>query len=34
MALMLKKALECIDKGIAKARELGFNVAIAVVDGY
>ena len=32
MALMLKKALECIDKGIAKARELGFNVAIAVVD--
>ena len=32
MALTLKKALECIDKGIAKARELGFNVAIAVVD--
>lgn len=32
MALMLKKALECIDKGIAKARDLGFNVAIAVVD--
>ena len=32
MALTLKKALECIDKGTAKARELGFNVAIAVVD--
>ena len=32
MALTLKKALECIDKGIAKARELGFSVAIAVVD--
>lgn len=32
MTLTLKKALECIDKGIAKARELGFNVAIAVVD--
>ena len=32
MALTLRKALECIDKGIAKARELGFNVAIAVVD--
>ena len=32
MALTLKKALECIDKGITKARELRFNVAIAVVD--
>ncbi len=32
MALTLKHALECIDKGIAKARELGFQVAIAVVD--
>jgi len=32
MALTLKKALECIEKGIAKARELGFNVTIAVVD--
>jgi len=32
MALTLKKALDCIDKGIAKARELGFSVAIAVVD--
>ncbi len=26
------KALECIDNGLAKARELGFLVAIAVVD--
>lgn len=32
MALTLRKALDCIDKGIAKARELGFSVAIAVVD--
>jgi uncharacterized protein GlcG (DUF336 family) len=32
MALTLKQALECIDKGAAKARELGFLVAIAVVD--
>jgi len=32
MALTLKHALECIDKGAAKARELGFQVAIAVVD--
>ncbi|MBI4611754.1 MAG: heme-binding protein [Candidatus Rokubacteria bacterium] len=32
MPLTLKKAVECIEKGIAKARELGFNVAIAVVD--
>lgn len=32
MALTLKKAVDCIEKGIAKARELGFNVTIAVVD--
>jgi uncharacterized protein GlcG (DUF336 family) len=32
MALTLKKAVECIEKGIAKARELGFDVTIAVVD--
>ena len=29
MALTLKKALACIEKGVAKARELGFNVTIA-----
>ncbi len=32
MTLTLMKALECIDNGLAKARELGFLVAIAVVD--
>ncbi|HEV8615936.1 MAG TPA: heme-binding protein [Methylomirabilota bacterium] len=32
MALTLERAVACIDKGIAKARELGFRVAIAVVD--
>jgi len=32
MGLTLKKAVECIEKGIAKARELGFSVTIAVVD--
>lgn len=32
MALTLKKAVECIEKGTAKARELGFNVTIAAVD--
>jgi uncharacterized protein GlcG (DUF336 family) len=32
MALTLKHALECIEMGSAKARELGFLVAIAVVD--
>jgi glc operon protein GlcG len=30
--LTLAKALECIDRGVTKARELGFLVAIAVVD--
>ena len=30
--LTLERALQCIQKGIAKARELGFRVAIAVVD--
>jgi glc operon protein GlcG len=32
MALTLGRAVACIDTGIAKARELGFHVAIAVVD--
>jgi uncharacterized protein GlcG (DUF336 family) len=32
MALTLWQAVECIEKGIAKAQELGFHVAIAVVD--
>jgi uncharacterized protein GlcG (DUF336 family) len=32
MSLTLKQALECIEKGTVKARELGFAVTIAVVD--
>jgi glc operon protein GlcG len=32
MALTLKKAHECIERGFAKAEALGFRVAIAVVD--
>lgn len=32
MTLTLQQAVECIDRGVAKARELGFRVAIAVVD--
>ncbi|MGH7324546.1 MAG: GlcG/HbpS family heme-binding protein [Candidatus Rokuibacteriota bacterium] len=32
MALTLKHARECIERGLATARELGFAVAIAVVD--
>jgi uncharacterized protein GlcG (DUF336 family) len=32
MALTLKYARECIERGLAKARELGFKVAIAVVN--
>ncbi len=32
MTLTLDHAIECIDRGIAKARELGFLVAVAVVD--
>ncbi len=32
MALTLKQAQECIERGFAKARTLGFTVAIAVVD--
>jgi len=32
MALTLRHALECIKQGSAKAEELGFHVAIAVVD--
>jgi len=30
--LTLKAAVDCIERGCAKARGLGFNVAIAVVD--
>jgi uncharacterized protein GlcG (DUF336 family) len=30
--LTLKQAVACIDKGVAKAQGLGFQVAIAVVD--
>jgi glc operon protein GlcG len=32
MALTLRKAHECIERGFAKAQALGFKVAIAVVD--
>ncbi|HEV8641686.1 MAG TPA: heme-binding protein [Methylomirabilota bacterium] len=32
MTLTLKQARECIARGVDKARELGFKVAIAVVD--
>jgi glc operon protein GlcG len=32
MMMTLDTAIDCIGKGIAKARELGFLVAIAVVD--
>jgi len=32
MTLTLDHAIACIDRGIAKARELGFLVAVAVVD--
>jgi glc operon protein GlcG len=32
MTLGLDQAITCIDRGIAKARELGFLVAVAVVD--
>ena len=32
MTLTLERAIECIDRGIARARELGFLVAVAVVD--
>src|SRR5215831_4750871 len=32
MAPSLARALECIEGGFAKARELGFLVAVAVVD--
>ncbi|HEV8306424.1 MAG TPA: heme-binding protein [Methylomirabilota bacterium] len=32
MSLTLRQANECIEAGIAKARALGFEVAIAVVD--
>ena len=31
-ALSLEQARACIGRGLAKARELGFEVAIAVVD--
>ena len=32
MALSLEQALACIQRGVAKAKELGFLVAVAVVD--
>ena len=32
MALTLKHGRECVERGVVKARALGFNVAIAVVD--
>ncbi|MBI3637491.1 MAG: heme-binding protein [Candidatus Rokubacteria bacterium] len=32
MAVTLKQAVSCIERGLAKAEELGFKVAIAVVD--
>ena len=32
MPLSLKYARDCVERGIAKANELGFKVAIAVVD--
>ena len=32
MALSLRHARECIERGVAKAQGLGFKVAIAVVD--
>ena len=32
MALTLEQALACIQRGVAKAQELGFLVAVAVVD--
>ncbi len=30
--LTLREAVDCIDRGVAKARDLGFLVAVAVVD--
>jgi uncharacterized protein GlcG (DUF336 family) len=33
MSLTLDGARECIARGLARARQLGFRVAIAVVDG-
>lgn len=32
MALTLARALDCIERGCVRARELGFQVAVAVVD--
>ena len=32
MTLTLERAIECIDRGTARARELGVLVAVAVVD--
>jgi glc operon protein GlcG len=32
VTMSLKQAVECIDRGITKAQELGYRVAIAVVD--
>ena len=32
MAVTLRQAIECIERGLVKAQELGFRVAITVVD--
>jgi len=32
MALTLGQAIECIERGLVKAQELGFRVAVTVVD--
>ena len=32
MRLPLARAVECIERGVTRARELGFQVAVAVVD--
>ena len=32
MTIPLKHALECIERGIARAQQLGFRVGVAVVD--
>ena len=32
MTITITQAIECIERGVAKAAELGFQVAVAVVD--
>ena len=32
MAVTLRQAVECIERGLVKAQELGFRVAVTVVD--